>query len=105
MADTRAVDATIDLLNRVAILEKQVAELQGKPIAGERNAVPTSRYPEGSIVKGQYTGREHDWVVENDPWYVQWLQEKGLAEGFGFTEDQIQTACDDPRPNPRARRR
>jgi hypothetical protein len=93
-----------DILRRLAILETQVAELQGHPIASTRKALPAID-PAGNIPRGQYIGMAHDKVVELDPWYVQWLAEKGKAAGLGFTDEQIETAVNDPRPQPPRGRR
>jgi hypothetical protein len=56
------------------------------------------------LPRGKYVGKPYEWVVENDPWYVQWLDREGKAEGLGFDENEIETACNDPRPDPRGRR-
>lgn len=92
------------LVKRVDILEKQVAELQNPPIASERRVSEAEASYAGLIPRGKYQGRHHDDIVHNDPWYVQWLVKENKAAGLGFTEEQCQAACDDPRPDPRQRR-
>ncbi len=99
-----STDAITDLLRRVAILEKQVAELQGPHPGSERRTSEAEASYAGLIPRGKYQGRHHDDVVRNDPWYVQWLASEDKAYGLGFTDEHIKLAQGDPRPNPVRRR-
>lgn len=59
---------------------------------------------EGLVRKGKYAGKQTDWVVENDPWYIQWMCREGHnTDAFGFTELQVQEALAESRPDPRRR--
>lgn len=88
-----------DILRRIAILETQIAEMQNKPVASTRAALPETD-DRGNIPRGKYIGMLHEKVLELDPWYVQWLEGENKARGLGFTTEQIDRALADPRPQP-----
>lgn len=52
--------------------------------------------PDGSmkktVGKGKYANKTHEQVLELDPDYILWLDEKGLIAGFGFTDTQVAAA-------------
>ena len=100
MSSFATFDYVAGLVKRIEILEKQVAELQGPPPGKS----PAEHSYEGKIPRGKYVGATHDEVVHKDPWYVQWLADENKAYGLGFTDEHIQLARDDPRPNPVRRR-
>ena len=87
------------LARRVDILQRQIAEMQNKPVASRREALPDTD-EQGNIPRGKYIGMPHSKVLELDPWYVQWLEGENKARGLGFTTEQIEQALADPRPRP-----
>lgn len=93
-----------NLAKKIASLAAEVAKLQAAPADRKPAARSTPDQDPGNLPRGVHVGKTHDWVVENDPWYVQWLDREGKAAGLGFSEEQVEEANQDPRPNPRGRR-
>jgi hypothetical protein len=82
-------------LARITALEGDSAKPR-KPVVDENGCIP----------RGSYQGRRHEDIVEKDPWHVDWLANKGLAAGLGYTDAQVEEAQQlaAKRPNPRGRR-
>ena len=47
---------------------------------------------DGTLPRGKYAGKTRDWVVDNDPSYVEWLHDNEKAAGLGFTAEHIEEA-------------
>lgn len=86
-------------------LQQRVDALSGNAPAPEHPKA--SKYDADMVPRGQYAGRYHSDVVEEDPWHVVWLADNSRAEGLGYDDVHIEKArrLADERPNPRARRR
>lgn len=89
---------------RVQRLESAITPVGSQPVMvyARPPAVPIDTGTR-KLPRGKYEGKTYKWVIDNDPWYVQWLSREGKAAGLGFTEDEEQEAIDDPRPQPRSR--
>lgn len=77
-------------------LKKAIVQLQQRvdAIAGKLPATEKYQedFPSDALPRGKYAGRKHSWVVDNDPWYVAWLEENNKAAGLGFDHMQIEKA-------------
>lgn len=93
----------LELLSSMAS-EQEVIDKINEIIRALNAKGSTPSTVEGQVRKGKYAGKQTDWVVENDPWYIQWMCREGHnTDAFGFTELQVQEALADSRPDPRRR--
>ena len=91
---------------RICVLETTVASLtrrlnareKGEEVANVQEDLPLD-------LKDEETMLFMTFVLTSDPWYVQWLAANDKARGLGFTEEQIEEALNDPRPEPLRGRR
>lgn len=69
-----------------------MASLEQRIAAIEKHLGIFSGPAEGTIPRGKYVGKTHESIVESDPGYVVFLDTNGHANGFGFTDTQIEEA-------------